>query len=124
MAIRFLPFISGRQDRNPEKSPSAMTTFGTLLTNLLFLSSTAIEDAIFRYDSHWIHRFSMNIEGTYGSGTIVVDVPSNVGRFTASFEYAAVHDIQTTDADVSHNRPLSLDAESAITVHVPRNHSI
>jgi hypothetical protein len=100
-----------------------MTTLGTLLTNLLFLGSTTIEDAIFRFDSHWIHRLSMNIEGSY-SGSIAVDVPSNAGRFTASFEYAAVHDIQTADADVSDNRPFSLDAESTIAVHVPRNHSI
>ena len=122
-AIRFLPFISMRQDRNPEKAPAAMTTLGTLLTNLLFLGSTTIEDAIFRFDSHWIHRLSMNIEGSY-SGSIAVDVPSNAGRFTASFEYAAVHDIQTADADVSDNRPFSLDAESTVAVHVPRNHSI
>jgi hypothetical protein len=52
MAIRFLPFISGRQNWNPEQSPIAVTAFGTLLADLLFRGSTTIKDAVFHFNSH------------------------------------------------------------------------
>ena len=59
IAIRFLPFISRRQNRNPAKASTITTTSGALLINLLFRSRTTIKDAIFRFNSHWVHRFSM-----------------------------------------------------------------
>ena len=44
-------------------------------------------------------------------------------HLTATFEYTAFRDIQTSGADISNELSLGLNAEIPITVYVPRNRS-